>query len=862
MDCGPAALKALLDGFGISASYGRLREACQTDVDGTSVNDIEETAIRLGLDAQQVMLPADHMLLSRAHSLPALCVVRLPTGLTHFIVAWKRHGAWIQLMDPATGRRWSSARRFIGELYQHTQAVPAAAWREWSGGEEFQSSLDERMHAIAIGVNTRNRLAAAAAGDITWRGFATLDAGTRMTTALVDSGGIRHGTEADGLLESLVTRGDAIPDRYWSVRPSRSDAETLLFRGVVLVRVRGRAAAPRATHDLPPELLAALEEKPPRPGRELLRMMGQDGVFAPAIVAAGVVVSAGTVILEALVWRGMLEWGRDLNVTGQRLAAGVAVVTLMLALLLLEWPLSSLTLRLGRRLESRFRQAFLYQIPRLNDRYFQSRLISDMAERSHSIHQLRQVPDVGVKFVRSSLELVATVIGIWWLYPRSVWLASLTALAAIAIPMAAQPYLAEKDMRVRNRAAAMSRFYLDALLGGTMLRAHGAMRAMRREHGALLGQWARAALAFQRTIARIEVMQLTLTLITSAWLLSRHAATTGDLSSLLLLAYWTLNLPLLGEEAASAAWQYPHLRNIVVRLFEPLGAPQEHVARFVPQAAKACSAGAAVTMQNVSARAGGHTILEGINVDIPAGQHVAIVGESGAGKSSLVGLLLGWLRPSTGSVLVDGFALDATALAELRRESVWVDPTVQVWNRSLYDNLTYGADTGAAASIDGILDAAQLRDCVHRLPDGMDAQLGDGGGLLSGGEGQRVRFGRGLMRPLARLVILDEPARGLDRSMRLEILRRCREQWPKATLICVTHDVAQTLEFPRVIVMHRGRAVEDGPPAVLAANSKTLYSRMLESEHQGRRRLWSADTWRRVMVRDGTVGESAQAGGA
>jgi ATP-binding cassette subfamily B protein len=212
-------------------------------------------------------------------------------------------------------------------------------------------------------------------------------------------------------------------------------------------------------------------------------------------------------------------------------------------------------------------------------------------------------------------------------------------------------------------------------------------------------------------------------------------------------------------------------------------------------------------------------------------------------------------------VLVDGFALDATALAELRRESVWVDPTVQVWNRSLYDNLTYGANTVAAANIDGILDAAQLRDCVHRLPDGMGTQLGDGGALLSGGEGQRVRLGRGLMRPLARLVILDEPARGLDRSMRVEVVHRCRERWAEATLICVTHDVAQTLEFPRVIVMHRGRVVEDGPPAVLAGNSNTLYSRMLESEHQGRRRLWSVDSWRRVLVRDGTVGESAQAGG-
>jgi ATP-binding cassette subfamily B protein len=263
-------------------------------------------------------------------------------------------------------------------------------------------------------------------------------------------------------------------------------------------------------------------------------------------------------------------------------------------------------------------------------------------------------------------------------------------------------------------------------------------------------------------------------------------------------------------------------------------------------------------MQNVSARAGGHTIIEGINVDIPAGQHIAIVGESGAGKSSLVGMLLGWLRPSSGSMLVDGRALDATALAELRRESVWVDPTVQVWNRSLYDNLTYGADTVAATNIDGILDAAELRDCVHRLPDGMRSQLGDGGALLSGGEGQRVRVGRGLMRPLARLVILDEPARGLDRSMRVEVVRRCRERWAQATLICVTHDVAQTLEFPRVIVMHRGRAVEVGTPAMLAAEPKTQYYRMLESERQGRWRLWSADSWRRVLVRHATVEDSAQ----
>src|SRR4029077_12905397 len=89
MDCGPATLKCLLDGFGVHASYGRLREACQTDVDGTSIDTLEEIAKELGLDAEQVMVPPDHLFLDEAGALPAIVVVRLPNGFTHFVVVWR-----------------------------------------------------------------------------------------------------------------------------------------------------------------------------------------------------------------------------------------------------------------------------------------------------------------------------------------------------------------------------------------------------------------------------------------------------------------------------------------------------------------------------------------------------------------------------------------------------------------------------------------------------------------------------------------------------------------------------------------------------------------------------------------------------
>ncbi|MEM8857602.1 MAG: cysteine peptidase family C39 domain-containing protein, partial [Chloroflexota bacterium] len=126
MDCGPASLKCLLEGYGIPLSYGRLREACQTGVDGTSIDTLEEIAVKLGLPAEQVMVPVDHVLLPEAKLLPALIVVRLPNGNTHFVVVWRRVGPFVQIMDPGTGRKWVRVKQFEKEIYQHQMAVPAA----------------------------------------------------------------------------------------------------------------------------------------------------------------------------------------------------------------------------------------------------------------------------------------------------------------------------------------------------------------------------------------------------------------------------------------------------------------------------------------------------------------------------------------------------------------------------------------------------------------------------------------------------------------------------------------------------------------------------------------------------------------
>jgi ATP-binding cassette subfamily B protein len=410
---------------------------------------------------------------------------------------------------------------------------------------------------------------------------------------------------------------------------------------------------------------------------------------------------------------------------------------------------------------ARLRLAFLEKIPRLNDRYFQSRPTSDMAERSHSLHQVRLLPDLGGQLLRLLCELALMTAGIAWLDLPSAPVAGLAAVIAVGLPFAVRPLLVERDLRVRTHAGALSRFYLDALLGLVAVRVHGAEPAVRREHESLLVEWAGAGLARQRTVVTVEGVHALLGFGLAAWLLFGSLMRGSEAGGVLLLAYWALHMPVLGQEVALLLRQYPVHRNITLRLLEPLGALEDTGAPDDHQAAQpqtsAAAPGVRLLFESVSVRAAGHTILTDINLAIEARSHVAIVGPSGAGKSSLVGLLLGWHRAATGQICVDGVPLDTPHLEQLRRETAWVDPAVQLWNRSLLDNLRYGAHGDTALPLATVIEQAELRRILDTLPDGFQTPLGEGGGLVSGGEGQRVRFGRALLRPGIRLVILDEP---------------------------------------------------------------------------------------------------------
>jgi ATP-binding cassette subfamily B protein len=538
------------------------------------------------------------------------------------------------------------------------------------------------------------------------------------------------------------------------------------------------------------------------------------------------------------------------------------------ALLLLELPIASGILRIGRHLEARLRTTFLEKIPKLGDRYFHSRLTSDMAERSHSTHRVRLLPGLCGQLLRSVFELVVTAAGIIWLDPRLALPTLVAAALAAGLPAMVQPVLTERDLRMRSQTGALGRFYLDALLGLVPVLTHRAERALRREHESLLVEWAHAAFALVRAAIWVEAIQQLLGFGLAAWLMLDHISRAGETGGALLLVYWALNLPVLGDEIVQFARLYPTYRNITLRLLEPIGALEDKTAApesvstnspaYVASEIESAdlSGGVAIELENVSVHAAGHTILEEINLKIEPGDHVAIVGPSGAGKSSLMGLLLGWYRPAEGSVLVDGAALEGTHLEHLRKDTAWIDPAVQLWNRSLFSNLCYGnPDAVPTASL---LEQSELRQLLETLPDGLQTELGESGGLVSGGEGQRVRLGRALMRQAVRLALLDEPFRGLDRHQRRELLARARRHWENITLLCVTHDVGETLGFSRALVIENGRIVEDGNPAELARQVNSRYRALLEAEESVREGSWSSGHWRHLRLEDGHLIEKLQ----
>jgi subfamily B ATP-binding cassette protein MsbA len=215
--------------------------------------------------------------------------------------------------------------------------------------------------------------------------------------------------------------------------------------------------------------------------------------------------------------------------------------------------------------------------------------------------------------------------------------------------------------------------------------------------------------------------------------------------------------------------------------------------------------------------------LQGVNLHIAPGQTVALVGPSGAGKTSLVNLLPRFVAPTEGQVLLDGVPLEQWDVRALRRQFAFVSQDVVLFNDSVAANVALGADADPAR-VRQALEGAHLSEFVDSLPQGMNTSIGHNGGQLSGGQRQRLAIARALYKD-APVLILDEATSALDSESERAVQAALEHLMRDRTTIVIAHRLSTIEHAHRVVAMDAGRVVEQGPPADLLA-AGGLYARL------------------------------------
>ena len=206
----------------------------------------------------------------------------------------------------------------------------------------------------------------------------------------------------------------------------------------------------------------------------------------------------------------------------------------------------------------------------------------------------------------------------------------------------------------------------------------------------------------------------------------------------------------------------------------------------------------------------GVPVLSGINLQIPAGQRVALVGPSGAGKSTITSLLLRTMDVSRGAVRLDGVDVRLFDLADLRGQVAVVLQESVLFTGTITENIRYGRLDATDDEVRRAAELARADEFITRLPDGYDTRVGERGSTLSGGQRQRIAIARALLRR-ANVVILDEATSGLDPENALAVREAIEELTRGRTTVVVTHDEETARSCDRIVWIERGRVRWDGP---------------------------------------------------
>jgi hypothetical protein len=238
-----AALHAVLQGYGIAVVADALDHECDVGEEGASIDDLEKAANAHGLNAEQVILPADYVLLPEAATVPSLYVGVTPEGVKEFGVIWREDGGRVSVFRPSSGPVDLSATDFTASLFIHEMPIPRAVWAQWATSPEFTSLLSARMRALGLPTFQITKLLHEISRDDDATKHTALDAALRA----IPTGSADPAADAQRFFDCAYTKacaaGVSVREEAWAARPTARAGgiePQVIVRGAVLVKIRGR----------------------------------------------------------------------------------------------------------------------------------------------------------------------------------------------------------------------------------------------------------------------------------------------------------------------------------------------------------------------------------------------------------------------------------------------------------------------------------------------------------------------------------------------------------------------------------------------------------------------------------------------
>ncbi|OYR21097.1 ABC transporter transmembrane domain-containing protein [Brucella thiophenivorans] len=222
--------------------------------------------------------------------------------------------------------------------------------------------------------------------------------------------------------------------------------------------------------------------------------------------------------------------------------------------------------------------------------------------------------------------------------------------------------------------------------------------------------------------------------------------------------------------------------------------------------------------------------LNGVSFTVKPGETVAIVGPSGAGKSTIFSLVMRYYDPQTGSVLMDGVALPDADPARVRERIAVVPQDVAIFATSIRENIGFGKPGASDADIESAAKAALAHDFIMALDKGYETEVGERGVTLSGGQRQRIAIARAILRA-APVLLLDEATSALDAESEMLVQKALDSLMDNRTTLVVAHRLATVLKADRILVLDKGRIVEEGTHQTLVAKGG-IYARLAKLQFE------------------------------